>query len=172
MAPEVEGMKRTRFCWAFAVLICGVVGGAGESMAQSVSELPFVELNRGFFAQNGRVTKKQTKVISSQEEYAAELAVYSSRAPATVDFAAGRVLLVDMGRRNTGGYSIVVTSVSSGRNSVVANIQLTKPGESCITTQAITNPYQFVFIPSLEEILVSETVKIARCYPLTNTNEY
>jgi len=146
------------------VLTIFMSGLTGHATAQSkLPELPFVELHRAYYTQHNRITKTQTKVVASQEDYAAELANYTSAAPATVDFTSGRVLLVDMGGRNTGGYSIAVTSVSLDRNSVIANITLTKPGENCITTQSITNPYQFVFIPTLGEILVSETVKMARC---------
>jgi hypothetical protein len=96
-------------------------------------------------------------------DYAAELANYTSATPVSVDFTTGKVLLVDMGVRNTGGYSVAVMSVDVGTNSVVANIRLLKPGSGCAVTASITNPYQFVFIPSLKEILVSETLEVVNC---------
>lgn len=157
-------MRQIIFFFVLTFFMSGLSGGISEARAQiETPAFPFVELHRGYYIDNGGITKKQTKVITSQAEYATELAIYTSAAPTPVDFTSGRVLLVDMGRRNTGGYSIAVTSVTSGTNSVTVNIQLTKPRENCITTQAITNPYQFVFIPTLEEILVSETIKLAKC---------
>jgi hypothetical protein len=147
-----------------AVFMSTFLGCTGESSAQSSPpESQFVELNKGLFTENGISTKKQTKVISSQIDYAAELANYTRATPASVDFTTGRVLLVDMGGRSSSGHSIGVTSVDVTNNSVVANIRLTKPGPNCIVLTVITNPYQFVFIPSLKEILVSERLEVTNC---------
>jgi hypothetical protein len=143
------------------VLVSVLCGCTDESNAEApLPEAQFVELNRG---ESTQATKKQTKVISSQADYAAELAVYTDAVPAPVDFAAGKVLLVDMGPRSSGGYSIGVTSVRVDDESVVANIRLVKPGTNCIVLDVLTNPYQFVFIPTLKEILISETLETADC---------
>jgi hypothetical protein len=123
----------------------------------------YVVLNQGIYTDNGIGTKKQTKIISSQADYAMELLNYSSAKPASVDFDKGRVLLVDMGVRNTGGYSVGVASVDVAENWVVANVGLVRPGSGCVVTQAPSNPWQFVFIPSRKEILVSESLKITNC---------
>jgi len=145
----------------------GGTGGTGVTGGPSASgplpESQFVELNKGQSTVNGISTKKQTKVISSQADYAAELAIYTSVTPTSVDFTNGRVLLVDMGGRSSSGHSIDVTSVDVTDNSVVANIRLIKPGPSCMVLAVITNPYQFVFIPSLKEILVSERLEVTSC---------
>jgi hypothetical protein len=157
-------MKQILSFLVLAVFLSGFWGCTGESRAQSsLPESQFVELNKGQFTENGTSTKKQTKVISSQVDYAAELGNYTSTTPASVDFTTGRVLLVDMGERSSSGYSIGVTSVDVTNDSVVANIRLTKPGPSCIVLAVITNPYQFVFIPSLKEILVSERLEVTNC---------
>jgi hypothetical protein len=141
----------------------GATGGppGGPSASAPLPESQFVELNKGQITQNG--TKKQTKVISSQADYAAELAIYTSTPPTSVDFTNGRVLLVDMGGRSSSGYSIDVTSVDVTDNSVVANIRLIEPGPNCVVLTVMTNPYQFVFIPSLKEILVSERLEVTSC---------
>jgi hypothetical protein len=123
----------------------------------------YVVLNQGLYTDNGIGTKKQTKIISSQADYAMELVNYSSAKPASVDFDKGRVLLVDMGVRSTGGYSVGVTVVDVAENWVVANVGLVRPGSGCVVTQAPSNPWQFVFIPSRKEILVSESLKITNC---------
>jgi protease stability complex PrcB-like protein len=157
-------MKQILSFLILAVFLSSLSGCTGESSAQSsLPESRFVELNKGYFTENGISTKKQAKVISSQVDYAAELSNYTSATPASVDFTSGRVLLVDMGGRNTGGYSIDVTSVDVNVDSVVANIRLLKPGSGCAVTLSITNPYQFVFIPSLKEILLSERLEVVNC---------
>ena len=157
-------MRQILSCLALSVVLLCLSGCNGESRAQSPSpESQFAELNKGHITENGIPTKKQTKVLLSQMDYAAELANYTSATPVSVDFTTGKVLLVDMGVRNTGGYSVAVMSVDVGTNSVVANIRLLKPGSGCAVTASITNPYQFVFIPSLKEILVSETLEVVNC---------
>jgi hypothetical protein len=157
-------MKHILSLIVLPVFMSAQVGCTGDSSAQSASaESLYVVLIQGIYTDNGIGTKKQTQVISSQMDYAMELANYSSATPASVDFDKGRVLLVDMGPRNTGGYSIGVTSVDVSENWVVARVGLVKPGPGCNVTQAVTNPFQFVFIPSRKEILVSESLQIANC---------
>ena len=126
-------------------------------------ESEFYEVTSGAYTDSGTYTKKQTKVITSQSEYDEELLNYTSSSPASIDFTSGKVLLADMGQRNSGGYSIGVTSVDVTDDYVMANIQLTKPGQGCFVTLALTNPYQFVFIPGQKEILVKESLNIVQC---------
>ncbi len=124
----------------------------------------FTVLHQGYYTQN--LSKRQTKVITSQQEYAATLAAYTDEQPQEVDFNAGRVLLVDMGPRPSGGFSIEVTSVKARKGSaVVADVVLTRPGASCFVTTSITNPFQFVYIPTRKEILVSESLINFECGP-------
>lgn len=157
-------MRQILSCLALSVVIPSLSGCNGEASAQSPPpESQFVELNKGQFLENGLFTKKQTKILSSQGDYAVELATYTSATPASVDFTIGKVLLVDMGPRGSSGYSVSVTSVDVTDNSVVANVRLVKPGPSCVVLTVETNPFQFVFIPSLKEILVSETLEVVSC---------
>ena len=139
----------------------------GCAVELNLSEVPSGEklfvLAEGRFPESGVFTKRQSKVISTQEEYATELAIYTETAPLKIDFKKGRVLLVDMGRRSSGGYTVRVASVVEKDNWVVANVELVMPGPNCIVTMALTNPYQFVFIPSLKEILLSEKWVVTEC---------
>ena len=141
--------------WMSALSSCG---GSANAVT-SPPEAQFVVLNEG----SGSVTKKQSKVILNQIDYASELAVYTNATPGAVDFTKGKVLLLDMGPRNTGGYSIRLATVDVSANWVVANIELVVPGQNCIVIQATTNPYQFVYIPTQKEILLSEKQVISNC---------
>jgi len=147
-----------------SVCATGLIACIDNSNAQSPSQgLQFVELNSGQFTQTGLYTQKQSRVITTQEDYASELATYTSVPPVAVDFSKGKVLLVDMGKRNTGGYTIEVTSVDVGVGYVIANVSLTKPGSGCVVATVLTNPYQFVYIPTLTEILISERLETTNC---------
>ena len=149
----------------FILLVSLFVSGCiDDTSAESpLPESQFYEIISGAYTESGIYTKKQTKVIRSQSEYNEELLNYTSNVPTTIDFTEGKVLLVDMGQRNTGGYSIGVTSVDVSDNYITANIRLAIPGQYCNVTQALTNPYQFVFVPTQKEILVAESLTIYQC---------
>ena len=71
-------MKQILSFLVLAVFLHGLCGCSGESSAQSSSpEAQFFELNKGQFPENGLFTKKQTKILSSQGDYAVELATYT-----------------------------------------------------------------------------------------------
>jgi hypothetical protein len=155
-----------QFLWLFvsavgmpALLSCG---GASNAAGTSL-EAQFAVLVEGGWPAGGVFTKKQAKVISTQNDYAAELVTYRNAVPASLDFTKGRVLLVDMGPRPSGGHGIRVASVDVADSWVIANVELVKPGPQCGVTAVVTNPYQFVFIPTLKEILLSEKVVVWNC---------
>ena len=158
-------MKRALCISVFLVCLSVLPGCGGGSNAATLPspESQFVVLKEGTLPEGGVFTKKQAKVISTQADYAAELAIYTSVAPGSVDFTKGKVLLVDMGLRSSGGHSIRVASIDVADSWVVANVELVKPGLQCITTASLTNPYQFIFIPTLKEILLSEKVVVTIC---------
>ncbi len=152
----------------FLPLLLGVTlslsGCADEATAEDpLPESEFSELQSGLHTDSNTYTQKQSKVIVSQKDYDKELLVYTSGSPESIDFSTGKVLLVDMGQRNTGGYSIKVTSVDISENYVVAHVNLIQPGQNCIVTDVLTNPYQFVFISTQKEVLITERITLEEC---------
>ncbi len=131
--------------------------------SSSADEQTFREVNSGDNIENAIFTTKQSKVITRQNDYNAELAIYTSDIPETIDFTMQKVLLVDMGMRSSGGHAIYVTSVEVSENFVTANVTLVTPG-NCPANAVLTNPYQFVVIPTQKEILISETLEIRNCF--------
>ncbi|MGD9588138.1 MAG: protease complex subunit PrcB family protein [Pyrinomonadaceae bacterium] len=128
------------------------------------TSIDYVVLHQNDFASG--LTSKQTKVITTQEEYAAILAGYSNEAPHQIDFQNGQVLLVDMGLRLSGGFNIEVTSVEErSKGSVSVQVRLRRPGRTCLAASVLTNPFQFVYIPSRREILISENLETIECGP-------
>jgi len=153
----------------FLLLLSGITVSISGCVDNSIAEddpLPesiFSETQSGTQTNNGTYTQKQSKVIVSQSDYDQELLVYTGTRPASIDFSTGKILLVDMGGRNTGGYSIKVTSIEVNENNVVANVNLMIPGKNCLVTMALTNPYQFVFIPTRKEVLITERITLEEC---------
>lgn len=151
-------MKRSSRLLSFAVVI-SFLAFAVETNSQTPAN--FVVLHHGYDSLT--FTKRQTKVITSQQEYAETLAAYSTQEPQQLDFTAGRVLLVDMGRRPTGGFSIEVTAAEPTKASMRVEVQLTKPGPACAVISSLTNPYQFVYVATKKEILISESLATLDC---------
>lgn len=154
----------------FLLLLSGITislsGCTDDSLAEENPPLEsmFTETQSGINTETGTYTQKQSKVIVTQADYDEELRVYTGSASSEdINFSAGKILLVDMGERSTGGFSIEVTSVEVNENNVMANVNLTKPGQNCLVTTALTNPYQFIFIPTLKEVLITERITVEVC---------
>lgn len=158
-------MKRALWISVFLVFLSVLSGCGGGTNASTLppEESQFVVLKEALSPDGSVFTKKQAKVIFTQADYEAELANYTNVAPDSFDFSKGRVLLVDMGPRSSGGYSVRIASVDVADSWVVVNVELVTPGPECIVTASLTNPYQFIFIPTLKEILLSEKMLITNC---------
>lgn len=103
------------------------------------------------------------RVIESQAVYEQMLRLYTREAPAAVDFAQAKVLLVDLGTRSSGGHTVEVTSVTDHISHVVAHVLYKRAGSKCMVTDAITNPFQFVQIRTTKEVLIQEELQVKDC---------
>lgn len=68
-----------------------------------------------------------------------------------VDFGEKMVIAVVMGQKPSGGYSVSLKQLEVGSDSIQFLVDETVPGENCIVTQAITNPYQIIAIDKTEK---------------------
>ncbi len=138
--------------------------------ADAVAKLPAVKsvvpviLHSAQYIEFGTNTNKGSKVLTSQASYNLELAKYSSAQAVVLDFTKNKVLLIDMGPRNSGGYSISIVKVVYLTDHVVVYIDLMKPGFGCLTTLAITNPFQFVQVETnYNDVLIKESLITKKC---------
>lgn len=159
--PELEvEMKRSIYLRTSAFCILSLLSIAIGVDAQRVNSI--VVLHQGYYAFPS--TRKQVRVITSQQEYAAALGAYTSEAPQSLDFSVGQVLLVDMGPRPSGGFSLQTIWLNERiKGAVRIAVEFSKPGNNCVTAAVITNPYQFVYVPTKREILVTESLNIFDC---------
>lgn len=57
-------------------------------------------------------------------------------------------LVIDMGEKRTGGYSVKVTGVElTDADQVTLRLQVTKPGPGAFVTQVFTHPYTVCHLP-------------------------
>ncbi len=68
----------------------------------------------------------------------------------SVDFEKYEVLAVFGGQKNTGGYTVAVKEIMDNEDTRRITITHTVPGSSCVTTQALTSPFQFVRVEKSE----------------------
>ena len=69
------------------------------------------------------------------------------RPPPAIDFDQEMVILVAMGERPTGGYSITVQGVYDASGRVFAEVREKSPGAGCMVTEAFTQPIDAVRVP-------------------------
>jgi len=70
--------------------------------------------------------------------------------PPSIDFAKQMVVLVAIGSRNTGGYTVRVDSVSRASDGALVSYTVVSPGPTCMTPQMITSPTVAVSVPRID----------------------
>jgi hypothetical protein len=91
---------------------------------------------------------KQAVVATSEAEYQrlwTELIGKAETAP-PADFAAGTVIFLLAGSRPTGGYTVVVESVTVEGDTAVVLAPVNAPRPRGMVTQALTSPYAVAFV--------------------------
>jgi hypothetical protein len=70
------------------------------------------------------------------------------------DILSSNFLILNMGEKNTGGYSIGVEKVEETADKIIVTVKETEPAPGSMVTQAITYPYAVVRINSKKDIVV------------------
>jgi hypothetical protein len=82
----------------------------------------------------------------------------------SVDFARSTLALIAVGERPTGGHALRVDRVTRQGNTAVVHYTMTRPGPSCMTTQAITAPVELISMPRVEgEVRFQQAVVVEPC---------
>ncbi len=146
-------MNRDAIIIGVACLIAILLGGwlflSNPSEKPTGGEVEITVLAEG--QNSGSITTQKNFRIQNAEKLA-ELwrLVYgeSDDLIPAVNFERNEVLAVFDGTHSSGGYSIEVSSVVD-ENGIARRVAVTRrtPGESCVTTQAITSPFQIVVLP-------------------------
>lgn len=131
--------------------------GAHMSGSTSITNLPeesipgsvaFTVIAEGTYAED--IADRKNFAVTSDTEFARLWRMaYGDTAPPrpSVDFDAYQVIGVFMGEQGTGGHAIRVARIVDDKNTRMIFVTLQQPAESCMTTQALTRPFQFVRVP-------------------------
>lgn len=82
-----------------------------------------------------------------------------------VSFEEKTVIAVVMGQKPSGGYAVTLKQLEVRSDAIEFMVEETIPGDNCITTQALTNPYQIIAIDKTEKEIrfVGNTV-VGECF--------
>ncbi len=136
---------------------------SAEVARPEAKEVTFGVLGHGSMAAG--VTARKNYAMYTKEEYERMWKLTGSKEKMpTVDFKKGYVIAVFAGTRVTGGYAISVEKVSDTGDARHVSVLIEKPGAGCITTQALTSPYQIIRVPfSGASLSHSDTEKEVPC---------
>ena len=126
----------------------------------------FSEIQTG---KNSSYTKYTTKEIVNIKELSAVwinlFTKYDRKPPVpTIDFDNKMLVVIALGERNTGGYSIQVNSILETKNEIKINVSENKPGPTCLTSSVMVYPFQLIEIPkTAKKITFTKAVDIHEC---------
>jgi hypothetical protein len=105
------------------------------------------------------------RIIESADDFARAYRALAGGQPPAIDFDRAVVLALDMGRQASGGYRIAVDSVLRDDGVLTARVVEVEPGAGCVTTQAVTRPYQLVRVPVDDEpVRVERRTLVRDCH--------
>jgi len=88
-------------------------------------------------------------IINSQVEWDALFSEYDIEP--NIDFTEKTVIAVVMGQKPSGGYSVGLKQIEVGGEYIQFMVNEVIPGEDCIVTEALTNPYQIIAIEKTDK---------------------
>jgi hypothetical protein len=127
------------------------------------TEAESVLLHQAGATEYATYTSKSAMVIRNANDYADELLKRTTEAPKDVDFSEYTVLLLDMGQRSSGGHSIHMESAQWEEDHIRVRVILQVPGDNCIVTASLTNPFQILKLKTRKDILVTEEINYTVC---------
>jgi hypothetical protein len=149
------------FCMIAPLLVsCAPDSNAGTPLPT----VNFSVIAAGDHTISGVPENRKLEIYTDQASFDASLYLFiQPPAEHTVDFSSRRVVLLSLGGRPTGGYSISVEKIEDHGDFIEASIIISKPGSNCFVTQAQTSPYQFVEVESVKELLFEEKIDVVNC---------
>jgi protease stability complex PrcB-like protein len=143
-------------CAAAIVAACksasmGATGAPASQSAATLHSIPFDRLHNGF---NSGYTRLSEFVIRDGDEFTRRWRGVQQGAPDAakpeVNFDKTTVVLVAIGARNTGGYSVRVDSVTKEAKGATVFYTVTSPGARCMSLQELTSPVEVVSIDRID----------------------
>jgi hypothetical protein len=161
-------LRVARVALAAASLSCG---SAPQTPSGPDRPLPLTRLRSEpySYTYNSSLREPQRSVIRDraawQELWSAMWRGHSPPPPIPdIDFSQEMVVVVALGERPTGGFSIFVESASESPSGVAVRVRSVSPGSSCGTTQALTQPADIGRLPRRDgPVTFAEQTAVEEC---------
>jgi hypothetical protein len=132
---------------------------------QSAPALPLRSVSKGAFS---GITDVRQEVIRDKEAFAKvwdELQARSRPRPSLpeIDFAREMLVLVTLGQRRTGGFSIEVVNVEVRQDRLRVGVRRQNPAPGAMVIEVLTSPFHLVAVPKSD--LRPEFVEIGNTKP-------
>jgi len=131
--------------------------------AEPIGGLTLRVLHKADYIIDERPTEKNLLVLTTADSYASELKKYSVEFPARVDFANESIVVATMGTQSSGGYAISAIEATEYTDKAIVRFELVSPANNCLTTQAESNPYEFVKVSTRKPIEFVEVQRTQQC---------
>jgi hypothetical protein len=138
----------------FALLLVGLGCERTTALDPSNTAVPVLRLSSGprSFTYYSGLIEPQRLVVRDQVTWAeAWAAIWRGHSPTpelpTVDFAREMLVIVALGERPTGGYTILVDSAATTTEGLTVWIRIMAPGSGCGVTTALSQPVDVARLP-------------------------
>ncbi len=151
-------MQRDTFIIAtICVLAIGIGGWFFLSETNILRPVPFSVLAKGDHAQLEE--GKNYRIKSEGEFVEFWVMAFGIDTPVPeVDFSTHHVLGVFDGAHSSGGYDISIVSVTDTKHIREVVVRHGVPGEGCMTTQALTSPFELILVPKSDASITRRDV--------------
>jgi hypothetical protein len=158
-------MKLKIYTFLLTVIALPLLSCAPDSSAYTpLPTLNYSVIAAGDNTISGLPENRKLEVYTDQTSFDANLYLFIQPfAEHIVDFSSRRVVLLSLGGRPSGGYSISVEKIEDYGEYIKASIVIEKPGSNCVVTQAQTSPFQFVEVESIKELIFEERIAVVNC---------
>src|SRR5688572_10830682 len=130
--------------WPVTVSLIFLMSGDLASAAEN-SKPEMRTIAKGTFS---GIQEPSELVITNKTQWREVWAKSSKRVPPEptpeIDFSKESILLVSMGKKNSGGYAVTIDSVERKGEIIIARVIRKSPPEGAITIQALTAPFHIV----------------------------
>jgi PrcB C-terminal len=140
---------------------------SSTSAAPTVSDAQQVKYTRLYSSWRSHYPDATEQVLQTPAELSAAWGTIhgpDTEPVPTVDFSRQMVVLIALGQRSTGGYSLRFDGLSSDAGTTVVRYTLTSPGPGCMAAQVLSSPVELVAVPKAAGPLrFDKTLVVARC---------
>jgi hypothetical protein len=124
----------------------------GCSEPETGTPVGFVSVLSGGARIDGVLGNSKLESFHSQLAFEKVAMLYTADTVPEIDFATNQIVLVDLGERTSGGYSIRVDSIYESEGALSINATEIKPGSTCFVTTAMMTPYVFLKVFSVGRV--------------------